>query len=59
MVFRRGQKAACGVILLRPRLQSPDYLCRFTVEVLGQGLDWRGHFSVAHEGRLRMVPLTG
>jgi predicted nuclease of predicted toxin-antitoxin system len=59
MVFRRGRKATCGVILLRPRLQSPDSLCRFTVAALGQTLAWAGHFSVAHEGRLRMIPLPG
>lgn len=57
MVFHRGQKATCGVVLLRPRLQSADYLCRFTVAVLGQGLDWAGHFSVADERRLRMIRL--
>ncbi len=59
MVFRRGQKATCGVVLPRPRLQSPDHLCRFTVAVLGQGLAWTDHFAVAHEGRLRMIPLPG
>ena len=26
MVFRRGRTASCGVILLRPRLQSPEFL---------------------------------
>jgi len=59
MVFRRGQTATCGLILLRPRLQSPAYLCRFALGVLGQPLAWAGHFSVAHEGRLRTVVLPG
>lgn len=58
MVFRRGLKASCSVILLRPKLHSPEHISRFTVAVLGEGRAWAGHFAVAHEGRLRMVPLA-
>ncbi len=57
LAFRRGQAATPGVILLRPRLRSPDYLVRFTQAVLAQGHTWAGHFAVAEEGRLRLVPL--
>lgn len=57
MAFRQGKSASCGVILLRPRLRQPDYVARFTVAVLAQQVDWGGHFSVAQEGRLRVVPL--
>jgi predicted nuclease of predicted toxin-antitoxin system len=57
MAFRQGLMATPGVILLRPRLRSPDYLVRFTLAVLAQGLAWQGHFAVAEEGRLRLVPL--
>ena len=57
LAFRLGQQTTPGVILLRPRLRSPDYLVRFTRTVLAQGHNWQGHFAVAEEGRLRLVPL--
>ena len=57
MAFRQGKKATCGVVLLRPRLSTPDYLARFMVAVLGQAVNWEGNFSVAREGKLRVVPL--
>jgi len=38
MAFRQGKTATAGVILLRPRLRSPDYLARFTATVLGQAI---------------------
>jgi hypothetical protein len=57
LVFRHGKSATCGVVLVRPRLRNPDYLARFTVAVLEQAVPWEGNFSVAREGRLRVVPL--
>lgn len=57
LAFRLGLQATPGVILLRPRLRSPDYLARFTQAVLAQNHTWEGHFAVAEEGRLRLVPL--
>src|SRR4051794_21527244 len=57
MAFRQGKPATCGVILLRPRLRSPSHVTRFAVNVLRQSVAWEGNFSVAEEGRLRVVPL--
>ena len=57
LAFRRGLLATPGVILLRPRLRTLAYLIRFTRAVLSQGHTWEGHFAVAEEGRLRLVPL--
>lgn len=57
MAFRRGQQATPGVILMRPRLRSPDFVARFVVAVLSQPHDWEGHFCVAKEGQLRVVPM--
>lgn len=47
LAFRRGRNASCGVILLRPRLRSPNFLARFLVAVLAQQIDWEDHFAVA------------
>ena len=57
MVFNLGRLASPGIVLLRPRLRSPDYLARFMVGVLTQAIDWEGNFCVAQEGRLRVIPL--
>lgn len=59
MAFRLGCTATCGVILLRPRLKSPQHLAKFMTAVLAQQIDFAGHFSVAREGRVRLVPLPG
>jgi predicted nuclease of predicted toxin-antitoxin system len=57
LVFHRGRGASPGVILLRPRLRSPEIITAFVVTVLSQPIDWPGHFTVAREGSLRVVPL--
>ena len=57
LAFRKGVGASCGVILLRPRLRSPDFLTQFLCAVLAHDIDWQGHFTVAQEGSLRVVPL--
>jgi predicted nuclease of predicted toxin-antitoxin system len=57
MAFQQGQKATCGVILLRPRLRHADYLAQLMITVLTQQVTWEGNFSVAREGQLRVVPL--
>ncbi len=57
LAFRLGRPATVGVILLRPRLRSPEYLIRFARAVIAQSRAWEGHFAVAVEGRLRLVPL--
>jgi hypothetical protein len=57
--FEQGKEAIAGVILLRPRLRSPEQVAQFTVTVLTQSFDWEGHFCVAQEGRLRIVPIPG
>ncbi len=57
MAFEQGKTATPGVILLRPRLRSPEHVAQFTVALLTQSIDWSNNFSVAQEGRLRVVPL--
>jgi predicted nuclease of predicted toxin-antitoxin system len=57
LAFRSGKEKACGVILLRPRLRSPEHLARFLAAVLAEPVAWEGHFSTAQEGKLRVVPI--
>lgn len=57
LAFRKGKDSTCGVILCRPRLRSPAYLAEFLTTVLNEPIDWAGHFAVAREGKIRVVPL--
>lgn len=57
LVFRHGRAGSAGVLLLRPRLRSPEVVSAFIVKVLSQPIQWAGHFTVAREGSLRVVPL--
>jgi predicted nuclease of predicted toxin-antitoxin system len=57
LAFHQGKTATCGVILFRPRVRSPSYLVQFVLAVLAQTVIWEGNFSVAREGKLRVVPL--
>jgi predicted nuclease of predicted toxin-antitoxin system len=58
LAFHRGKDASCGIILLRPKLTSPGSMAAFLLEVLKESISWEGHFSVAREGRVRVVPLS-
>lgn len=57
LVFHKGCCGSNVIILCRPRLRSPAYLAEFLTAVLAEPIEWHGHFSVAREGRLRVVPL--
>jgi hypothetical protein len=57
MAFHRGKTSVAGVLLLRPRLRGPEYLAGFVAAVLAQPIVWAGHFCVAREGRMRVVPM--
>lgn len=57
LAFQRGATASCGIILFRLRPSSAEYLSRFVVAVLSSSMVWAGHFSVAEQGRLRVIPL--
>ncbi len=57
MAFRLGKATVAGVLLLRPRLRGPEDLARFVAAVLAQPITWEGHFCVAREGRVRVVPM--
>lgn len=57
LVYRRGGAASAGIILLRPRLPSPEYVANFVTKVLLQEVPWEGKFSVAREGHIRVRQL--
>ncbi len=57
LVWRRGAKASCGVVLFRISVRSPEAVARRVISVLESRNDWFGHFSVVDEMRVRIVPL--
>lgn len=57
LAFRYGLPAACGIILLRIDIKSPDVSARFIADVITNRQDWCGHFAVIEQERIRMTPL--
>jgi len=57
LAFSSGLDVSTGVVLFRLPLRSPGFVAQRAVAVIDAREDWRGHFSVVQEHRLRMVPL--
>jgi predicted nuclease of predicted toxin-antitoxin system len=57
LAFRYGLAAECGVILLRLAGASPEADNRRVMEALSRGVEFRGHFSVETDDRIRTRPL--
>jgi len=53
LAFRSGLPAECGVILLRLSGASAEADNRRAVEALVSGVEFRGHFSVVTDDRIR------
>lgn len=58
LVFRLGAAAACGVVLFRISLPSPQEVAERIMAVLHSRDDWRGNFAVVTDDliRLRALP---
>ena len=57
LAFRSGLPADCGVILFRLTPSSPEYIGKMAVTALKTATEWRGHFAVVEESRVRFHPL--
>lgn len=57
LAFRFGLPAACGILLFRVRLPSPDHIARKSVEVIQSRESWEGIFAVVEESRIRITSL--
>ena len=57
LAVRAGLAAGAGVILLRIRQLSAAFVTRIVFAGLETRADWRGHFWVIEENRVRSVPL--
>jgi predicted nuclease of predicted toxin-antitoxin system len=57
LAFRWGLPAACGVILFRISMVSPEAVAQRAVAELAARTDWLGKFGVIEEHRVRIRPL--
>jgi predicted nuclease of predicted toxin-antitoxin system len=57
LVFHKGAKASCGIILFRISIPSPAKAAEKVVTSLESRSDWENHFSVVEDAMVRMRPL--
>lgn len=57
LAFRSGLPASNGIVLFRISMPSPSRVAQVAVAALESRTDWAGHFSVAEDDRIRMIPL--
>lgn len=57
LAFRDGLPADCGIILFRILLSSPEQVSKRIVAALESHEDWKGHFAVIEETRIRLKTL--
>jgi predicted nuclease of predicted toxin-antitoxin system len=57
LAVRQGLAVTCGVVLVRVRQLSTVFVTRLVVAALESRIDWKGHFWVVEETRIRMAPV--
>jgi hypothetical protein len=57
LVFHKGAKASCGIVLFRIAIPSPAKAAQKVVTSLESRSDWENQFSVVEEAMVRMRPL--
>ena len=57
LAFHRRLPAACGVVLFRLNGATPDEDNARAIAVLTSRTDWRGHFAVVSDDRIRIRSL--
>jgi len=57
LVFHKGAKASCGIILFRISIPSPAKAAQKVVTSLESRSDWENHFSVVEDAMVRIRPL--
>ncbi len=57
LAFRLRLPAIHGIILFRISTPSSSYVAKKAVEVISMRSDWKGHFSVIEDHRIRMIRL--
>jgi predicted nuclease of predicted toxin-antitoxin system len=54
LAYRAKLPAECGIVLFRLSLTSPDHIVKHIVTTFETFHDWKGHFSIVEDARLRV-----
>ncbi len=57
LVFRKGKKENCGIILFRIPTRNPSEAAQVIVSTIKSRTDWEKHFSVVKKDYVRVRPL--
>jgi predicted nuclease of predicted toxin-antitoxin system len=57
LVFKKGKKENCGIILFRIPTHSPEEAAQMVVSTIKSRTDWEEHFSVVKKDHIRIRPL--
>jgi predicted nuclease of predicted toxin-antitoxin system len=57
LVVKDNLCPSAGIILFRLPMESPAVIAKYILDILKSRTDWKGHFSVIEEKRIRMRPL--
>ena len=57
LVFHKGAKASCGIVLSRISMPSPGKAAQKVVTFLESRSDWQNQFNVVEDAMVRMRPL--
>jgi len=58
LAFRLKLLSLSGIILFRISASSSAYIAQTALAAIESRDDWRDHFAVVEDARIRMVPLT-
>lgn len=57
LAFCTQQPLDCGIILFRIPMISSAFIAKALVQMIESRNDWKGHFAVVEEDRIRIKPL--
>ncbi|HHT9134872.1 MAG TPA: DUF5615 family PIN-like protein [Candidatus Avalokitesvara rifleensis] len=57
LAFKKGTESRQGIILLRIKPQSSEYVTKMLLRLFQTVLGFEGHFTTVTEERIRQVPL--
>lgn len=57
LIYHEGMSAAPGIVLLRIRPRSPQWIASFLCALFKKEVQWTGHFAVVAEDHIRLLAL--
>ena len=57
LAYRQRLPSACGIVLFRISVSSPERAAARIAATIGSRGDWTGHFAVIDDSKIRLRPL--